>query len=329
MKTGRNHPCPCGSGKKYKHCCLTAASAISEELKELLSAQEFDSIEEVRAAAEQLIADKNQKPQDIFFDLSPDQVFKMLNYPFESPDLCRFSNHLSIEPVAPILKLMTGIISAIDDKGLPATKARGSLPQKLCRKLWGDYCELYPDDEFLSFHKVNKEDDFFELHVARIVLELAGFLRKVKGRFYVTRKYQKIVAKSGLRGIYPIIFKVYCREFNWGYWDHFSEASIIQQSFLFTLYLLNIDGEKMVCTSVYEDKFLQAFPMVIAEMESSPYSTPDEDFRRCYYYRAYKRFLVFLGLAELEVVEGSKAFENKSKVKKTPLFDSLIYFESK
>jgi len=23
-KIGRNHPCPCGSGKKYKHCCLAA-----------------------------------------------------------------------------------------------------------------------------------------------------------------------------------------------------------------------------------------------------------------------------------------------------------------
>ena len=21
MKVGRNQPCPCGSGKKYKHCC--------------------------------------------------------------------------------------------------------------------------------------------------------------------------------------------------------------------------------------------------------------------------------------------------------------------
>jgi hypothetical protein len=21
MKTGRNEPCPCGSGKKYKYCC--------------------------------------------------------------------------------------------------------------------------------------------------------------------------------------------------------------------------------------------------------------------------------------------------------------------
>ena len=24
-KIGRNQPCPCGSGRKYKHCCLTAA----------------------------------------------------------------------------------------------------------------------------------------------------------------------------------------------------------------------------------------------------------------------------------------------------------------
>jgi hypothetical protein len=26
-KIGRNHPCPCGSGKKYKHCCLPAQQA--------------------------------------------------------------------------------------------------------------------------------------------------------------------------------------------------------------------------------------------------------------------------------------------------------------
>ena len=24
QKTGRNDPCPCGSGKKYKHCCGSA-----------------------------------------------------------------------------------------------------------------------------------------------------------------------------------------------------------------------------------------------------------------------------------------------------------------
>jgi len=26
-KIGRNQPCPCGSGKKYKHCCLAAKQA--------------------------------------------------------------------------------------------------------------------------------------------------------------------------------------------------------------------------------------------------------------------------------------------------------------
>ncbi len=28
MKTGRNDPCPCGSGKKYKHCCYEADHAV-------------------------------------------------------------------------------------------------------------------------------------------------------------------------------------------------------------------------------------------------------------------------------------------------------------
>ncbi|MBI5753240.1 MAG: SEC-C domain-containing protein [Hydrogenophilales bacterium] len=30
-KTGRNDPCPCGSGKKYKHCCLTTADTINPD----------------------------------------------------------------------------------------------------------------------------------------------------------------------------------------------------------------------------------------------------------------------------------------------------------
>jgi hypothetical protein len=29
MKTGRNDLCPCGSGKKYKNCCLGKKSATS------------------------------------------------------------------------------------------------------------------------------------------------------------------------------------------------------------------------------------------------------------------------------------------------------------
>jgi len=35
MKPGRNDPCPCGSGRKYKHCCLAAATQASESPQEI------------------------------------------------------------------------------------------------------------------------------------------------------------------------------------------------------------------------------------------------------------------------------------------------------
>ena len=28
-KIGRNDPCPCGSGKKYKHCCITTEQSMN------------------------------------------------------------------------------------------------------------------------------------------------------------------------------------------------------------------------------------------------------------------------------------------------------------
>src|SRR5256885_23283 len=34
MRVGRNDPCPCGSGRKYKHCCLLEQSASVADLHE-------------------------------------------------------------------------------------------------------------------------------------------------------------------------------------------------------------------------------------------------------------------------------------------------------
>jgi len=36
MKIGRNAPCPCGSGKKYKHCCLNASAETAAPSEDLL-----------------------------------------------------------------------------------------------------------------------------------------------------------------------------------------------------------------------------------------------------------------------------------------------------
>lgn len=61
MKIGRNDPCPCGSGKKYKKCCINTVSPIddnsrffysdldnlSNQVPSLIRQEKYDEAEEV------------------------------------------------------------------------------------------------------------------------------------------------------------------------------------------------------------------------------------------------------------------------------------------
>ncbi len=71
-KTGRNQPCPCGSGKKYKKCCVNAPKLptggrffysdldqLSNQIPGLLKQGKFDEAEKV---CEQL---RQQYPEQI------------------------------------------------------------------------------------------------------------------------------------------------------------------------------------------------------------------------------------------------------------------------
>ncbi|MEJ2419082.1 MAG: SEC-C metal-binding domain-containing protein [Exilibacterium sp.] len=99
MKThciGRNDPCPCGSGKKFKHCCLSkenstasgqGAAGISETLHKALESRQFNSLEEAQAFLDQITQQQNRRQLDEFHGLSPEQMHQMLNFPFASPGL--------------------------------------------------------------------------------------------------------------------------------------------------------------------------------------------------------------------------------------------------
>ncbi len=60
--TGRNDPCPCGSGKKAKNCCwrgIINLSIPNRELRVIVGADKIDDIE-----TEKLSADIAKKIQD-------------------------------------------------------------------------------------------------------------------------------------------------------------------------------------------------------------------------------------------------------------------------
>ena len=139
MKTtgiGRNDPCPCGSGKKFKHCCLGSkesnttsghgAPGMSETSRKALEGQQFNSLEEVQAFLDQITQQKNHQPLDEFHGLSPVQMHRILDFPFTSPGLVRFPEVLDAIPAAPILTLFELLANVIGKQGLKPT-AKGSL----------------------------------------------------------------------------------------------------------------------------------------------------------------------------------------------------------
>ena len=66
-QVGRNEKCPCGSGRKYKQCCLRKDEEKARKAREKVAAREAKEAEKARKAAEtseEGDGDKNQATGD-------------------------------------------------------------------------------------------------------------------------------------------------------------------------------------------------------------------------------------------------------------------------
>jgi len=169
------------------------------------------------------------------------------------------------------------------------------------------------------------EPEFKEMHALRIVAELAGIIRKFKGKFILATRFRKVLSESGPGAVYFELFKAYVQEFNWAYLDGYPELDFPRQSFLFTLYLLQKYGGTTRLQTFYEGIFLKAFPRLLEEVDEIPYMSPDETVRFCFSQRSLADFAVFFGLIEFTPI--SEDYLNRQyEVKKLPLLDQFITF---
>jgi len=331
---GRNDPCPCGSGRRFKKCCLGrqesipsdgGAAAASTDLRQAMEGMQFGSLTEAEAFVRRHTQQRNQRPLDEFHGLSPEQMHRMLHFPFASPEFVRFPHVLDTIPTAPIVTLFGMLLEAIGEKGLKPT-AKGNLPQKFCRDAalayWGE--EVYRENT--RFGGINREEDFLDLHIARLVAELAGLIRKYKGRFILSRNCRALAAGKGLAALYPRLFTAYVEQFNWSYRDRYPELRFIQTAFPFTLYLLMRYGDTWRPHEFYEGSFLRAFPMVLDEIPQHQVFTPEEEVRRCYTWRTLVHFVGFFGLAMVAPVS-DKRFCHEYRVKGLPLLHETVQFQ--
>ncbi len=337
MKTsgiGRNDPCPCGSGKKFKHCCLgkensTASShgaaGMSESLRKALEGRQFNSLEEAQAFLDQITQQQNRRQLNEFHGLSPEQMHQILNFPFASQGLVYFPDVLNANPVAPVLTLFKLLTDAIGEQGLKPT-AKGNLPRNFCRETALTYWGKQKYRENTRFGDINREEDFDDLHVTRLVAELAGLIRKYKGRFILSRDCRRLLAGDGMTAIYPRLFRAYVEQFNWAYRDGYPELRFMQSAFLFTLYLLTHYGDAWRPQVFYEDAFLGAFPRLLDEVPPSQVISPDETVRRSYTWRSLVHFAGFLGLAAVAPVS-DELLCHEYRVKSLPLLGQIVQFQ--
>jgi hypothetical protein len=266
----------------------------------------------------------NQRALDEFCGLSPEQMYHLLYSPFNSTETIHFSIDAEGTRDAEIMQLFIPMIEAIGTSGLPAT-ATGNLPRKFCNAMAE---QLRQDDSvtrLLPGGNIRSETDLEELHCTRLVAQLAGLIRKYRGKFVLTRKCRELVDKQDIGSLYFELFKTYTIKFNWGYRDAHPEAEIVQHSFLYTLYLLTSFGDVQRSQRFYEDKFLAAFPMAADMFTETSYSTAEDSARHCYFIRSLERFASFFGLAQIKL-KSRKSYQERYLVQKNSLLDQFVTF---
>ena len=329
MKIGRNSLCPCGSGKKYKQCCIEKRSigqVVLDDIAEAAEEQEFSSLEELNAFAAQRMEVQNKRSLTEFCGLSPQQMYHLLHTPFTAPETVRFATDVESTGESGIMRVFIPLVEAIGESGLKAT-AKGNLPLKFCKAM-AEHIEQQDNGiRRLRLGGISSEVDLEELHCTRLVAQLAGLIRKYRGKFVLTRKCRDMLALKNNGGVYLELFKAYTTQFNWGYRDGYPEAPIVQHSFLYTLFLLGTFGDVERPQRFYEDKFLAAFPMALDMFAERSYSTTEDSARRCYFLRSLDRFAVFFGLADFSSASG-ELYREKYQVRKTTLLDRFVSFSA-
>ena len=300
----------------------TPATDTLAAIKQALAQQEFASIEEVNDFLQTFTQQQNQAGSPDFQGLSPHQMHLLLNRPFDAPAILAFNAQPSGVEEAPIMCLFQMLAEAIGDAGLKAT-AMGNLPQKFTRdaaqRYWGE--QEYA--RRTRYGGINREEDFFDLHVVRIVAEMAKLIRRVKGKFVLTATYRKVVKQGGQPSLYMTLFRCYVQEFNWAYRGRGNQHPFFQQSFAYTLYLLQQFGRTERPARFYEDRFIQAFPMLLDELHDAALGA-EWEMRTHYRYRVLADFAAFMGLATRRPL--SDDLTPEYAIKALPLAFELVGF---
>ncbi len=334
-KVGRNDPCPCGSGKKYKKChganegsggqtfmeslgMPNAATAVIKELEAGMDGMSFESAAEARRFMESFQIERNRAPITDFLGLSSEDMHLILHDPARAvPRLLDFKGALKEEdvPIIPLLRQALYLLRALARGPLRLTKA-GYLDPDFVSEWYDAAFDLTESPGFRDIVRPRKESDGYPLFRTRDICERRGLVRAGSRRLELEPKGSALAAGGDFLGLYRELFVGELEQSGdegFGYNDRF--PPLAGQAVLFALFVLGKLPRKPLGDDEIIAPFARAFPSAGDFSEQ-----PD---RRVYLSIAFERPTQELGLARERPLL-SRDIEEERSLELGPLYDRIL-----
>ena len=297
---------------------------IFEEMRTALNDQNFRSMDEAQTFLDALLTKRNAEPIPEFLGLSPEQMYRMLHSPFsETSDILALNRSLSKEDLLeiPVVKETVHFLKRLN--GLQPLRAtvKGNLPQAFAREMH----DKFPEHPHFHY-PIRSEEEDSKLSALRHILDMSSWIKKRDQKFSLTQKGQ-IVVENGF-GIDDLfyLFETYTEKFNWASRDLYPDLDIIQESFLFSCYLLHKKAKTYIHANELSSYFVQAFPTVLSREMKDPAMELEELVRHGFCLRFVERFCEYFGLVTIRREEKLSAYPDYS-VQISPLFQKLFHWK--
>lgn len=278
-------------------------------------------LDELQGHLDQFMNEQNNRPLPEFEGYSPFEMQHILYDTFgeKSPIKLKKLNgdDYKFIPILNQIKYLAEIISRTGDVKL--TKL-GFLPTKVVQELYDQgYMKEYQFESGIA--KLYKEMDSTSVHVARVLLEISDLATKRNNKLSLTKNGEKILGDDAQ--LCQLILKIYGEKFNWAHLDGYGENGIGQMGFGFSLIMIYKYGNKKRTDKFYNEKYFDAFPMLLESISYPTYTTKESYAGHCYSLRTFDRFLSFFGGVAIEQERG---MDPEKFIVKGDVFDRLFEF---
>jgi hypothetical protein len=269
----------------------------------------------------------NSQPLDDFLGLSPNQMYKIFYFTLEElKDIIWFKSSFDQKLLdeVPVVKKTVKLLQLIGEKGEVKATEKGFLPMKMVNALIDK-----PFDNFT----VQSEEYASEVLALRKVITSCGWIKKKSKKFSLTKKGEVILDKGFMISDYLTLLRYWLTKHNWAFTDLLPDCTVIQESSVFLLYMLNrLASERIPAERIFQS-FIRAFPFVLDDLKSKStnrHQTLDEELRHIFNTRFIVRVAEYFGLVHRYTDDKLSYFERdeKAEIKITKLFTEMLGFIS-